>query len=190
MHSTDSSQWPGLTFTSSIADDGRALLLFCQLSDAVSDTHTQPFYGPFSGTTRVSQCQKKSSGLCSAREDNRGRHTDHPAHLHHPLFLRWMRFLPQSSHFVLAWDRHQLCWLEYPVAWFSDALWLNHNLKPRTGSFISVMTCLSTYIESACIFRYLDYTVSFFMLFFLCTKLVVLMICRLLDMDFHSSRQL
>jgi len=24
-----------------------------------SNTHTQPFYSPFSGTTRVSQCQKK-----------------------------------------------------------------------------------------------------------------------------------
>ena len=39
--------------------------------------HTQSFYGHFSGTTRVSWCQKKSSGLYGAREDNRGRHTDH-----------------------------------------------------------------------------------------------------------------
>jgi len=32
--------------------------------------HTpQPFYSPFSGTTRVSQCQKKTSGLYGARED-------------------------------------------------------------------------------------------------------------------------
>ena len=30
--------------------------------------HTQPFYGPFSGTTKVSWCQK-SSGLYGARED-------------------------------------------------------------------------------------------------------------------------
>jgi len=29
----------------------------------------QPFYGPFSGTTRVSWCQKKTSGLSGARED-------------------------------------------------------------------------------------------------------------------------
>jgi len=29
----------------------------------------QPFYGPFSGTTRVSQCQKRSSGLYGAGED-------------------------------------------------------------------------------------------------------------------------
>ena len=45
-------------------------------------THTQPFYGPFSGTTWVSRCQKKlSSGLHSAREDNRGRHTNNPSML-------------------------------------------------------------------------------------------------------------
>jgi len=29
----------------------------------------QPFYGPFTKTTRVSQCQKRTSGLYSARED-------------------------------------------------------------------------------------------------------------------------
>ena len=32
-------------------------------------THTQPFYGPFTGTTRVSQGQKRTSGLYGARED-------------------------------------------------------------------------------------------------------------------------
>jgi len=29
----------------------------------------QPFYGPFYRTTRVSQCQKRTSGLYGARED-------------------------------------------------------------------------------------------------------------------------
>jgi len=29
----------------------------------------QPFYGPFSGTTRVSRYQKRTSGLHGARED-------------------------------------------------------------------------------------------------------------------------
>ena len=29
----------------------------------------QPFYSPFSGTTRVSQCQKRTSGLYGARKD-------------------------------------------------------------------------------------------------------------------------
>ena len=47
------------------------------------NTHTQPFYGPFSGTTRVSRCQKKSSSeLYRAREDIRGRQTDNPAGRH------------------------------------------------------------------------------------------------------------
>ena len=32
-------------------------------------TPPQPFYDPFSGTTRVSRCQKRTSGLYGARED-------------------------------------------------------------------------------------------------------------------------
>jgi len=46
--------------------------------------HTpQPFYGPFSGTTRVSRCQKRTSGLYMVQgKFNRGRHTDHPAGRH------------------------------------------------------------------------------------------------------------
>jgi len=32
-------------------------------------TTRQPFYGPFSGTTRVSRRQKRTSGLYGARED-------------------------------------------------------------------------------------------------------------------------
>ena len=32
-------------------------------------THTQTFYGPFSMTTQVSRCQKRTSGLYGARED-------------------------------------------------------------------------------------------------------------------------
>jgi len=36
---------------------------------AHTHTHTQAFYGPFSGTTRVSRCQKRTSRLYGARED-------------------------------------------------------------------------------------------------------------------------
>ena len=36
-----------------------------------------------------------------------------------PYFLCQMPFLPQPSHFILAWDRHQMCWLAHPVAWFT-----------------------------------------------------------------------
>jgi len=53
-----------------------------------------------------------------------GRHTDHPAWRHYiwtnqrptsiiPPFLRRM---PHPSYFILDWDRHQICWLAYPVA--------------------------------------------------------------------------
>jgi len=52
----------------------------------------------------------------------RGRHADHMAGHHSirtnqqptsiiPPFLRQMPFLPQPSHFILAWDRHEICWL-------------------------------------------------------------------------------
>jgi len=36
-----------------------------------------------------------------------------------------MPFLPQPSHFILAWDRHQICWLAYRVAWLS-VTWKHH----------------------------------------------------------------
>jgi len=34
-----------------------------------STTTQQPFYGSFSTTTKVRRCQKRTSGLCGARED-------------------------------------------------------------------------------------------------------------------------
>jgi len=39
------------------------------LTSIITHTHTPPFYGPFSGITRVSRCQKRTNGLYSARED-------------------------------------------------------------------------------------------------------------------------
>ena len=89
----------------------------------LGQSHTRTtVYGPFSVTTRVSRCQKKSSsGLYGARGDIRGRHADNPAGSHSirtnrrptsfvPQFLRQMPFLPQPSQFILVWDRHQICW--------------------------------------------------------------------------------
>jgi len=38
-------------------------------SDVKEQQQQQPFYGPFSGTTLVSRCQKRTSGLYAARED-------------------------------------------------------------------------------------------------------------------------
>jgi len=79
----------------------------------------------------VSRCQKRSSGLRGARGDIRGRciPTICPAGRHSiwssqrptsliPPFLCRMPFLPQPSQFILAWNRHQICWLAYPLAWF------------------------------------------------------------------------
>ena len=106
-----------------------------RVSVSITHTHarmhacTQPFYDPFSGTTWMSQWQKKSSsGLYGAREDIRGRHTNNPAGCHSirtnqwptsliPPFLHRIPFLPQPSQFILAWNRHQIWWLAYPVAW-------------------------------------------------------------------------
>jgi len=69
-------------------------------------TTLQPFYGLFSGTTRVSQCQKRTSGLYGAREDSQ-RQTQTirlgatppeltSAHLHPPFFTGRIPFLPPN----------------------------------------------------------------------------------------------
>jgi len=113
--------------SSSSTADFHSATEFGTFSSAVSDTTTpQPFYGPFSGTTQVSRCQKKAcSGLYGAREDNKWQthrqsglaplHPDQSAiHLH------------QSSHFYarclschnppnLSWlaTGTGICWIAY-----------------------------------------------------------------------------
>ena len=52
------------------------------IQHSLTHIDTQPFYSPFSGTTQVSRCQKKSSGLHGAGEYNKGRCTDRPAGCH------------------------------------------------------------------------------------------------------------
>jgi len=50
-------------------------LFQCERQVIICATATTPppppqlFYGPFSGTTRVSQCQARTSGLYGAREE-------------------------------------------------------------------------------------------------------------------------
>jgi len=39
------------------------------LCKILTNTHTTTVYGPFSGTTLASRCQKRTSGLYGARED-------------------------------------------------------------------------------------------------------------------------
>jgi len=101
-------------------------------------THTttlRPFFQDYSGEPVPEE--NLLLDFYGAGQDDRGRHTDHPAgrhciwtksatHLHHlPPLLHWMPFLLQPSQFILAWDRHQMCWLAYPVAWLnkSSTLW-------------------------------------------------------------------
>jgi len=95
-----------------------------------TDTHTQPFYGPFSGTTQVSWCQKRTSGLYVQGKINRGRHTDHPsgltsAHLHHPPFFYRPDALPAAQPTVSEQWRQ---------------IW---QMKPRVLSFIRYMCVMS-----------------------------------------------
>jgi len=91
-----------------------------------NNTHTLPFYGSLSGTTRVGRYQKRHSpthtwnvlwepviilDFMRCGEDNWGKsgwtppHLDHRCpHLHHPPILCRMPFLSQPSQFILAWD--------------------------------------------------------------------------------------
>jgi len=79
-----------------------------EIHESVLITTPRPFYGPFSGTIRVSWCQKRTYGFYCAREDYRGRHTDHPAGRHSvrtnqcpaqspPFFTGRMPFLPPNQ---------------------------------------------------------------------------------------------
>jgi len=47
-----------------------------------------------------------------------------------PAFLCQMSFLPQPSHFILAWDSHQIYWLAYPVAWLKE----QHTVREKSHS--------------------------------------------------------
>jgi len=59
----------------------------------------------------------------------------------HPTILRRMPFLAQPSLFILAWDRHQICWLAYPAAklWWLDLLnkishFIHQVMRPSSGT--------------------------------------------------------
>jgi len=106
------------------------------------------------GSTRVSRFQKKIFWTFMVQGRITEADTDHPAGCQSirtnqrptsniPPFLRRMPFLPQPSHFILARDRHQICWLAYQwhgllkalmttsenhsldliLLWFSDYSW-------------------------------------------------------------------
>jgi len=97
-------------------------------------------------------------------EDNTGRHTNNPDKLaqRHPIQTNWcpylchphhfyaLPFLVQPSQFILAWDRHQICWLACPVAWLDYLMLINtkflymikyYLLNSRKPLHISRMVC-------------------------------------------------
>jgi len=103
----------------------------------LSHTHTHNHFTAFwtlSGTTLVSRYQKVHfaifwifwSKMKITQADTPTIWMDcHPIQtywcptLPSPPFLRRMLVLTQPSQFILAWDRHQICWLAYPVAWLN-----------------------------------------------------------------------
>jgi len=63
-----------------------------------------------------------------------------------------MPFLTQPSQFMLAWDRHQIYWLAYLVAWFMKIIFYV-DYMPYTGfdlstSLMFLFTCAMTGITS------------------------------------------
>jgi len=113
----------------------------------VTNYHNNNNNGPLSGTTRVSWYQKKHTpahvrlpwgetchllAFMVQGENNRQAHQQsswtpsHPVtHSIYPTIFTRVPFLPQPSQFILAWDRHEVCWVVYLVAWFTFAsvLW-------------------------------------------------------------------
>jgi len=112
-------QW-SVSSRNSVKSEAILLLADSNMKFAVTRTHTtvlRPFFpGPAAWAGAI---RKTSSGLYGATEDNRGRYPGHPAGFYSistnqwptsiiPPFLCRIPFLPQPSHFILAWDRHQL----------------------------------------------------------------------------------
>jgi len=85
---------------------------------------------------------ESNTGRCTNNPDGLPPHPDYllPSPLPSPPFLRWMPFLTQPSQFNLAWDRHQICWLAYPVAWFCCSAEIMSS-SPRTVSSHCLRWC-------------------------------------------------
>jgi len=72
-------------------------------------------------------------------------HPDHQCpHLHHPPILRHMPLLPQTSQFILAWDRHQICWIAYLEACGRIQIWIRPDEWNRKTTMFSVVCKFNT----------------------------------------------
>ena len=106
-----------------------------------SHTHTQLFYDPFSRTTQVSWCQKKtSSGLYGARGDITGRHTNNPAQRHSiwtnkqptspiPQFYARCPSCCNPANLSGHGTGTKYCWLANPVAWLETNYFTKNNTE-------------------------------------------------------------
>jgi len=118
-------------------------------------THTQPFYCPLSGTTHVSRYQKKHyympysgfmmQGKIAKADEPTIRLDATPSRLTVPppsstSFLCQMPFLAQSSQFMPAQDRYQVCWIAYPVA-YNRPIFYNQSAMSQWSKF-SLIVCV------------------------------------------------
>ena len=90
--------------------------------DFVRDNPGEPVpEGTFHHLLDFQQQNEDNTGRCTNNLDGLPPHPDKlvPPPLPSPPFLCRMLFLTQPSQFILAWDRYQICWLAYLVAWFN-----------------------------------------------------------------------
>ena len=102
------------------------------LNHAKNNTQQQPFYGPLSGTTRVSRYQRKHSP------------THHPDH--HPVFISFFH-LPWSIASSLFKLR---AWQSFCTASFHVLFGLPLGLEPSTSYSIHFFTQSLSYFRSTC----------------------------------------
>jgi len=150
-----------LMFLFLAAETGKAPTEVCMLHKCYfhhththTHTHTQPFYSSLDFAWDNPGELVPEGTFCHIldflvqNEDKTGRHTNNPDGLPpHPNWLVplslpshhfYARYpLTQSSQFILAWDRHQICWLPHPVACYFQKWYLTEeNGKSRTETYL------------------------------------------------------
>jgi len=142
-------------------------------------THTLPFYGPLFRTTQVGWYQNRpvpeniNLDFKRCGEDNRGKCVDNPTGCHSirtidaptsiifPV-LRRMPFLPQPSKFILAWGRHQICWIAYLEAQLLKLIIFLHlvTVLKFTAIWFSTNFCLFLLPCQHFVVNFFDWVVS------------------------------